>query len=209
MTSDPVFTTALAQLLEGCVNQALKFDPGSRAQLQKLSGTVFAVHINQPRYSLFCLPSDDARLQIFSHWEGETTTALSGNLTNIIGLLSSDTHSLANSGVTVTGKVSLLGDYQTLMSQLDIDWEDALAGIIGELPAHQVAILFSAAGNWLRPRLQRWPEFWSEIISDELQAVPSRPEVEAFNNDVDELRAACDRLEARLNIIIHSTENKL
>lgn len=203
---DPSFATALAQALETAANTALSYDPGSRQQLSRLQGKVLQISSTHPPLSLFLTQAGD-QLQVFAHWEGTPTTCLRGSLLSILGLLRNDTASLSESGVTVSGKVSLLSDYQRILHNLDIDWEDALGQVLGSIPAHQLAELMRSAVGWARPRATQWPQFAGEFISEELQAVPAKAEVQAFNRSVDQVRQATDRLEARLNQFLHTDPN--
>lgn len=201
MSLGPTVTTALAHALETLVNAALKYDPGTKQQLLLLNGNVLKINSTQPSASLYLYPVED-QIHIYTHWEGESAATLQGNLVNILGLLTNPSPSLAASGVSVTGKVSLLGAYQQLLHNLDIDWEDALAALLGNLPAHQLANILRSVAHRIKPRQQYWPQFLGEFITEELQATPAKAEVDAFNRDVDHLRQATDRLLARAESLL-------
>lgn len=203
MALDPTITTALAHALETGMNAALTFDPGTRQQLTRLEGQILQISSTRPSASLYLNPVKE-QLHVYTHWAGESTVTLQGNLFNILGLLTHPSPSLASSGVSVTGKVSVLGEYQHLLHHLDIDWEDALASLLGDLPAHQLANTLRHVTQWIKPRQHYWPQFIGEFITEELRAVPAKAEVSAFNRNVDDVRQATDRLLARADNLLNT-----
>jgi len=198
MMRDPSIATALASGLETAINAALRYDPGTRGQLSKLAGKTLAIDASAPDFELFLSVSNNTLL-VSAHGEQEhVTTMLSGSCTNIFTLLLKEEANLTGSGVSVSGKIGLLGDYQHVFAQLDIDWEDALSDVIGDLPAHHIASAGGALLGWLTPRVREFPNRFSEFVTEELRLAPSRAEAEAFNLALTDIRQRSERLEARL-----------
>jgi len=196
-TIDPSFATAVALALESAINTALKFDPGTRQSLIPLTGKVLRIKTHQPKLELSLNVIGD-QLFINAHPCGEYTTLVEGRLLELFSLIISPGPSLAKSGVTVGGQISLLANYQQILSTLDIDWEDALSSALGEVPAHQLGNRLRGLFNWLIPRVKSFPSFLSEFLTEELRAIPASTELEQFTVNVTTLRQDADRLEARL-----------
>lgn len=206
-TTDPGFITTVTLVLEKTLNTALKFDPGTRGKLAAINGKVLAVQVLQPAFTFYLRATGD-QLDVLGYCETPANATLSGTAADIGRLAMASNSSLADSGVRVEGEVGLLNHYQQLIRELDIDWEDALAGLMGDLPAHQFATLARSAIDWLKPRRQRIPLILAEFLTEELRALPPAAEQEAFGRDVASVRQQTDRLEARIRKLQQQTQQQ-
>jgi ubiquinone biosynthesis protein UbiJ len=188
-------TAALAGL-EKLINSALRYDPGTRIALGKLSDQILAVTISSPALTIYLTP-DDEGVRLMSQWEGEVHTHLYGSLPALIKLVSSERTSFTDSGVEVVGNTGLLVDLQRLLKNLDIDWEEALSEFLGDIVGHQSAEAIRSGVNYTRDRADELRRSTSEFLTEELQALVSKNELEDFYQQVDDLRLQLDRLEAR------------
>lgn len=190
-------STAAVAGLETLVKAALRYDPATRRKLGKLAGRVLAVEMTAPALRLY-ITADEAQLYLMSHWGGEVHTRLKGSLSSLLSLARSGGGNLAQSGVEMMGDTGLLLDLQSLLRDLDIDWEEALSQLFGDLLGHQSAQLIRGGLNYGRDRASEAQRLLSEFLTEELQSLPSKLELEDFNQQVDDLRLRLDRLEARM-----------
>lgn len=195
-----LITAALASA-EAAINGALNYDPATRLGLAKLSGQVLAVQISAPSLKLFVMPTADG-LRLMNHWEGEVDTQLSGSLLALLQLSRGNTHNLKDSGVEVMGQLSLLADLQSLLKNLDIDWEDLLSQFTGDIIGHQAAQIIRAKFGWAKSRAQTAQRLTGEFLTEELRSLPSKPELEDFYRQVDDIGMAVERAAARVERII-------
>ncbi|WP_041522260.1 ubiquinone biosynthesis accessory factor UbiJ [Gilvimarinus agarilyticus] len=195
--ADPTAITAVLTALEKAAAKALEYDPGTRAQLAKLAGQTLLLDCTQPAQKIY-LQFTASGIALSGHYEGELAATLSGSGTDIAKLLFADQHSLYGSGVSISGNAGVLAQLQGLMGQLDIDWELALADIIGTLPAHALAQSVRGAGRWGRERAQSAERLIREYLAEESGAVLGRSEFATFVADIDDTRFAVDRLGARI-----------
>lgn len=202
---DPSLHTAFCAALESSVNTALRYDPGSRHALGKLQGRVLAVEIKQPSLVFYLLPQGEG-LTVRSHYEGEVTTRLQGSPLALASLLKADSLNLADSGVEVFGSTSLLLEIQQIAHNLDIDWEEALSQLLGDVVGHQGANSLRQVGAWAEGRKDTFERLLGEYLSEELRATPARAELEHYYREVDEVRLATDRLAARVEALSQQTE---
>lgn len=198
--ADPTLLTALCAAAESVVNGALRFDPGSRQALGRLEGRVLAVEVTRPAMRFYLLPHGDG-LAIHSHHDGEADSCIKGSPLALMSLLQSERLNLADSGVEVFGGTGLLSELQDIAGNLDIDWEDALGRIIGDVAAHQGANAIRGFSGWLEGRRATFERLLGEYLSEELQTTPARAELEHYYREVDELRLATDRLAARIEAL--------
>ena len=199
---DPSISTAAIAGLESAINMALRYDPGTRAALKKIQGQILAVQSTAPPFTFFLQTCDDDRetLRLFSDHDHQCspTTHLRGPLTAIAALAMTDSMTLANSGVEVMGSTAFLSDLQRILGQLDIDWEDALNQLIGELPGHQAAEHIRRVVDWTHQRARSGKRLLSEYLTEELRSLPAKPELKQFYAAVDEVRMQVDRLEQKI-----------
>ncbi len=191
--------TAAIAALEFAANRALALDPASRARLAALAGNSFHLHCTEPALDLFLLPQTD-QLGFAAQWEGEITAALSGSAQDFAKLLAADDPAaeLINGNLTVRGDSQALQALQQILKQLDIDWEQPLTNLLGDVAGHALAQgarkgfgLLHYAGKQLQRQVR-------DFIVEESDWLAPRWQVEQFNSDVDRLAMDCDRLAARV-----------
>lgn len=203
---DATLSTAALAGLEKLVNTALRYDPGTRIALGKLADRVLAITVTAPAFTVYLTP-DEQGLRLMGHWEGEVHTQLRGSLPALMQLARSERTSFADSGVEVIGNTGLLVDLQRLLKNLDIDWEEALSELLGDVVGHQGANVIRSSVNYTRDRAGEVKRLVSEFLTEELQTLPSRNELEGFYQDVDDLRLHADRLEARIKEFLQRGKN--
>lgn len=188
---------------ETLVNKALDYDPASQAAVRKLSGKVLALEITQPELRVWACFLDHG-IDLRTHCEQPADCTVSGQLVDLLALAREDRFTLAGSGVNVKGETSLLQTLKQIASQVDIDWEDWLASLVGDELAHPLAQgarkLHRYAGRqWAQTREQVEP--W---LAEELALLATKPSLKQFNRDVQALAQAADRLEARLQALLNT-----
>ncbi len=196
-----LLSTAALAGAERLVNGALRYDPATRQALAALAGQVLALDITLPATRIYLLPDDDG-LCLMGHWEGEVDTRVKGSLPALLQLANSGAHSLHNSGVEVIGNTGLLADWKALLDNLDIDWEEMLSQLLGDVVGHQGAQLLRRQAHWVGERAASGQRLVSEFITEEVKTLPGKLELQDFYQQVDELRFAADRAAARLEKLI-------
>lgn len=209
MNIGPSIQVLICSALEKLINNTLRFDPGSRYALAELQGKVLAIELTQPAFTLYLLPTaDGVRLQ--STYDGEITTRLRGSPTALLALVKGQQVNLANSGVEVFGNTGFLIQLQGILQNLDIDWEEAVSTVIGDVAGHQVGSGVKGFNQWLGERRQSFERLFGEFLTEEVRVTPSRVELEDFYQQVDALRLSVDRARARVQQLItrHSQSDK-
>lgn len=199
--------TATFASAEKIINTALYYDPATRLGVARLSGKVLAVKITAPvAFNLFIMPLEE-EIQLMANWDGDVDTQLSGSLMALLQLSTTEIHNLKYSGVTAMGDLGLLADLQKLLKNLEIDWEDMLSQFTGDIIGHQTAQVIRTKFGWAKDRAQSATRLTREFLTEEYRALVSRPELEDFYQQVDELRLAVDRAAARVEKLL--AERKL
>lgn len=204
---DPMLSTAALASAEKVINAALAYDPASRIALAELSPQVLAVHISSPNFKIYVMPSLDG-IELYGHYEGDITTQLEGTLPALLSLIKSDRLNLKDSGVQLFGSTSFLAEFQKILKNLDIDWEEMLSQMFGDIIGHQGAELIRGKMSWTKDRVSNIQRLTSEFLTEELRVLPSKPELAFFNAQVDELKLGADRVTARIEQILARIERQ-
>jgi ubiquinone biosynthesis protein UbiJ len=203
---DAMLLTAALASAEQLINKALVYDPGTRNGLQKVNGQVLAIHITAPDIQFFVTPDSDG-LRLMAQWEGDVDTRISGSLIALAKLANQNVHNLKDSGVDVMGKTALLADWQQLLKNIDIDWEEILIQFMGDILGHQAAQLIRAKLDWVGARVNTGQRLVREFLTEELKTIPGKNELEDFYRQVDDLHLAVDRAAARVENLIKGKTN--
>lgn len=186
--------------LETALNTALRLDPDSFARLDEFSGKVIAVELRGFDVSFYLLPGPTG-LDLMTRYAGEPDTIMAGTPLAMTRMaLGPDASRVLFSGdVTIRGDVETGQRFKRLLDQLDIDWEEPLSRLTGDIVAHKVGNLVRATTAWARDTLGILSDNATEYLQQEAQDLPTPETTRLFLHEVDRLREDVDRLEARLS----------
>ncbi len=198
MTFETINSTLLT-LAESTINRLLLVRPETVAQLGRLDGKVIAIQLTSPAMSLSLQPST-AGLQIDQIERDDADVTLSGTAADFFQLLSAADSSEAMFGKTIklSGDSALATRFSQVMVDAALDWEGILAQVIGDLPAHEVARLLKWKTRFYLQAGHSLVQNFEEYIKEELQLLPSQPQLKRFYSEVDSLRQETERVEARI-----------
>ena len=188
--------------LEAAINRYLALDPEVAEKLSALEGKVIAIEITGVNKTLYFFPHQ-AGMDVSEHYEDEADTTLKGSPVALLKMsLSKDVAPLMLKGeVEIEGDVRLGRNFKKILSEMDVDWEEYIARIIGDAPAHHIANLTKKIFSWGKQAGSDVAADVSEYLQEESRDVVSKPELEMFYEDVDALRDRLDRFQARLNAL--------
>ncbi len=206
MKQIPTFITAA---LEVAINQVLALDPDTVEQLQKINGKVIGIELLGLNVALYLIPTDSG-LNVFGHFEGEPDTLLRGTPVGMLrmGLAKNASDSFFSGDVEISGDVELGSQFREILDGLDIDWEEHLSRITGDVVAHKVGSFMRDAAQWGRKTLNTLGRDGAEYLQEESRDLPNRFEMEEFLGNVDTLRTDIDRIEARISRLVGRTINQ-
>jgi ubiquinone biosynthesis protein UbiJ len=105
---------------------------------------------------------------------------------------------LFSGAVAISGDTELGHNFGKLLGGLDIDWEEQLSRLTGDLLAHRIGNLARGAARWGKDALEALRQDLPEYLQEEVRLLPGRYEVEEFLTEVDRLRDDLERLEQRV-----------
>jgi len=184
---------------ETLINAALTKDPASKQALIKLEGQVLLVESTLPPLTIAIEPTATG-IQLHDNWDGNVTVTINGTLIAMaaIAVNAKESISFSGTGVNVSGNLDTLHQLNKIMGDVDIDWEGALAEIIGDIPAHLIAKGIRNSAVIRKDIVTRASSGLVEVAQEEFNLTPSKNEFEAMIPDIRQLSADADRLAARV-----------
>ena len=192
----------LAALSDRAVQTALELDADTRAQLAALHGRVCCIRVTAPQVTLYLLP-DETGLHVRSQYDGAVDVSLSGSVSAFARLAVQGRRSsvMTDGGVRVQGDAELGQQLQKILGQLDLDWEELLARVIGDLPARSAANLLRGVGGWVRQTAELERENLADYLREERKILATEVAMQRFEKSLSQLRAGVDRAARRLELL--------
>ncbi len=184
--------------LETALNLWLRSDDRSAQRLHQLQGKVVELQLRDFSHSLFFFVSDHG-IQILTRYEGTADARITSSMAGLIG-----SHFKSTEDALFTGNIKIAGDtelgekFQQLLADIDIDWEEQLSRLTGDVVAHQAGKIVKGARQFVRQSSVTLGLDITEYLQEEARLTPTRIEIDHFLGQVDELRSDSDRLEARV-----------
>ena len=198
---------AAARLLrpvEALVNRNLLAATPARALLGELAGRSLAIQVETP------IGGRLVRLRLAASAEGLALTtgdepadaSVTGSPLGLAALLAgrSDGRFTAG-GVAVAGDAEVAQAFEKLLGYAQPEFEEELARVVGDVPAHYAARAARGAVEWGRRAFGSLARNVGEYLTEEGRDVLSGPELEALHSGIDRIREDVDRAEARLALI--------
>jgi len=196
-------------IIESAINRYLALDPEMLGKLAEFDGKVIKLEITGIDKTLFMLPGKSG-VQVLLEYDGEADTVLRGTPLSLfkMGLVSNAASMLLKGEVEISGDTGLGHKFKNVFSQMDIDWSEPLAGLVGDSLAYQLQQTGSKLGRWGKQTVKSVSSSFSEYLQEESRDVVTETELEIFNENVDLLREDVDRLQAKVDMIAGSRLKK-
>jgi ubiquinone biosynthesis protein UbiJ len=184
--------------LEQALNAALALDPKTLDRLARLHGRVIAIELKGTGIRLVLEPAAQG-VRLMGHYDGEVDTTLRGAPFALLRMGTGRTGEGMFSGeVEIDGDVELGQQIQRVFERLDIDWEEHLSRLTGDIIAHQLGNTVRGLFSWGERSAEHLGRDTADYLQEETETLPVPWEVQLFIGQVDTLRSDVDRLEARI-----------
>ena len=196
-------TVLALSAFEDMLNKALDLDAATRLQLNKLVGRSLLLNVQYPDLSILVFldenrvrltPAEDAT----DHPATATVTATSFDF--IKQALKRDVP-ISQSGLTLAGDIFFLQELQQIGLQLDIEWEQGLSVLVGDIAAQQIGQCVRSLWSFAKKAAEALLQNSGEFLREDAQLLPRPWQVEDFIEEVQELRSDIERFEARLTLL--------
>lgn len=200
MSSASMLPVALLGGIEEAVNGLIALDPDTRRRLAGLAGRVVAVEFQGLGLTVYVTPHARG-IRLTTASDAPADVSLRGTPLALLAMRNEPGAGLFGAGVTIEGDIETTQRLRRILDGLDIDWEEQLSRVSGDVVAHQVGNAVRGLFAFGRGASERVRRSAGEYLSEELELTPARPEVDELLAAVDELRDDVERLAARVDLL--------
>ncbi len=198
--------TAIATI-QTALNRALELDPAGRKLLLDCLAEPVRVNLTTPIPLTLTLSNNDGFVQVDSQATGEAAATITGGPVAVAALALGDQQVLTDGRLVVEGSAEKARQLQQALSQLEPDWEAAMARHLGDVPAHFLGQRLRNTVLWSRQAVASMTANLEEYIHEESQSLPGRRELAARFRAIDDLNQRTGQLEARLTELDNTGSN--
>ena len=135
------------------------------------------------------------------HFEGEVTAQITGSLLGFAKVFSSDAQNLKDTGVRLEGKAAFINELKLVVRNVDIDWEEILSQMFGDILGSQLSAMLRKQLGWTKDRAANIARLTEEFLTHESGSLLSKPELENFYREIQQLTMDADKLRARFDLL--------
>jgi len=206
--------TPFLSAVETAINTWLKLDEYALPKFAKLNGKVIRLHISGLDLNLYFFPSGSG-VQVLGNYPSEKNggivdATIHGSPMALIRLGTSNNtgENILKSDLEIDGDIHAAASFSTILKEVDIDWEELLSKLVGDIIAHQAGQVTRHSTGWLAETAEVMKLNISEYISEESKLSPANSEIQNQMKQVDDIRMGVDRIEARINILLREKNDK-
>lgn len=200
--------------IEAAINAWLKLDGEALPRFSELDGKIIRLHITGLDLNLYFLPAASG-IQVIGNYPSEedggiVDATIHGSPMALIRLstASNSGATLLESDVEIDGDMRVAEKFSAILREVDIDWEELLSKLVGDIVAHQAGQATRSVSGWLKESAQSMQMNTGEYISEESGLSLAEAEISDFIDQVDEIRMDVDRLEARVGLLKENYTDK-
>ncbi|MFW0078811.1 MAG: SCP2 domain-containing protein [Coxiella endosymbiont of Haemaphysalis qinghaiensis] len=185
--------------LEKIINAYLQLDSESIQRLSHLENKIIKVQITDWNIEFFIL-SNKKGLQLASISKKEPDTIISSTLLDLFKIICTkgSSSTLSQNQVKIIGDNSIGEQIRSILTGINIDWEEHLSQITGDILAHQVRVQVKHVANFGKFVFETLRINIQDYLQNESQVILSSEEVESFIQSVTDLKQSVDYTEARI-----------
>lgn len=196
---------ALLASAEQGLNRVLRLDPTALPRLARLAGRIIEIDCSAPAMQLFVLVEEDG-LRLASSWAADADCRLRAPASSLVRLLVSrqKTAVLHEPQVSIDGDSGVLMSLAEVLQDLELDWEYEASRWLGPVGAQLLGTGVRTPTRWLRESGDSLRQDLADYLTEESRALVGQQEAEARFSEIDDLKLALDRLEARIERLAHN-----
>jgi ubiquinone biosynthesis protein UbiJ len=194
--------------LESLINKAMDYDPSTRSCFTNLIGKILKIECTTPNLSMYILFKTGS-IQLKKQHKNPADLKLKGTGLSFTSLYINidEQVSFFDSGINVSGDQEMLRQLQKLFKNLDIDWEAALADIIGDIPAYAVAKSLRSSHQWKKKILKQTTLSAIEFAQEEIKVIPNSIQADGFGDAIKKLQNEVERIGMRVDRLAAKLKN--
>ena len=154
--------------LEKAINAYLSLDKDTLIRLTKLKDKIIKIDITDWNINFFVIPRTHG-IEIKKTHQEKADTTIAGTLFGLfhVGCAKGKNEALFKNAVDISGDTGLGEAMRDILSQVDIDWEELLAGKIGNSPAYHISKVGRKIKNYFTDQRENFQENLGDYLKDE------------------------------------------
>ena len=191
---------------EELLNRVLAKDPHFQRQLAKFAGKSLQINVHPPGIIVTALLEKE-RIRLLSTGaellDIQITASITGNVGQLLPLIleKRDNRPLSNPALAITGDASFIQELHASLSSLDIDWQDYLAPLLGNLITNELSHISNDIRNWSKQASVNMRRNVNEYLTEEERIFPKKEQLDDFSEELDYLKIRIDRINAKASIL--------
>lgn len=189
----------LLERFQTIINNTLRLDEHTLGELGELTGKVISVEFINTNLVLYLFPSEQG-IEIRTWFDGEINVRIRGTPTALYCIVASG----RGNNTVVPGNMEIIGDvglgqrFQSILMNIDIDWEEELSHWVGDSVAHKIGNLVRSGRKYVTDVRQTIAQDISEYLKYEKEILPDKTVVDELISAIDTMRNDVERLQLRL-----------
>jgi ubiquinone biosynthesis protein UbiJ len=188
--------TALSKLFETLLNQAVQLDDMQGQALAPCDEKVVQLTFTDLGQTFFLIYQIDAdnpgTFSVQNHLMGAPDTHIQLTSLDWIG---------RQPNYEASGDEALAADFIQGVQSLNIDWEEQLSKITGDLVAFKIGSTVREGRKSVESAKRKAGDTLREYLQFEIELLPTAPQIQRFKRDVQHTTQAVDALEKRLQAL--------
>jgi ubiquinone biosynthesis accessory factor UbiJ len=196
------------QALQFAINQAIGLDENTVERLKSLDNKVIEMVI-LPLHVHFYMCFEHGKIILRPSYNQTPDTIIHSSPIGLIRLSflpSSKMRSLFNDNIQIAGDIHLGQQLKEIFDQIEIDWEGHLAHFTGDVVAHHIGKVVKKGRDLQKRYAQSLQNNAKEYVLYEMNLTPTTQELQAFYQNVDDIRLRTERLIAHVNFLMAENE---
>ncbi len=194
----------LCGVLEKSINTVLSLDPDSCTRLRPLQQKMIAVTLAEVPFPLVFAVSDVVTLMSHNH---EVDCRISTSIPDLMTLQNNGqiTAMIQSGALQLEGDIQCAQHFAAVFQQLNIDWEEQLSSVLGDVTAHNAMQFITSLKTRASHNVSALAQASKDALINEKHVVAPTQAIAQFCDDVATIRSDVARLEARLNSFTKET----
>lgn len=195
-------------LLETGVNQLHQLDSGAILKRKQLNGVIVGVSLKELNVPLYFVISEQ-QIDILNQYEGKTDCFIRVSLSALNKLQDNHqlTHLIKTDQLDVDGDIQLVQQFASLLTEMDIDWEEHLSTKVGDVVAHKLCYHSKQFYQKATQTLNNTKKQTALYVTEEIKLAPSGLEVAYFCEQINALQTKVEQLQQKIDIALNTDTN--
>ena len=196
--------------LEKALNAYLQLDPESIKRLSNIENKIIKIEITDWNLAFFVLPSR-TEVRLSNTCKNEPDIIIASTFFSLfkVGFAKGKGSTLFENAVEIRGNTDFGEEVRGVLSNIDIDWEEHLSKITGDIIAHKIGVEVRRVKDIGRFITDALRENIRDYLQIETQFIPTLEEVDYFMQSVIHLQYDVERAEAQINHLLLSSKKNI